>query len=267
MHRLGAALRRVPVPAPNGNGSRTTGEATDCPICKGAGWIRKDVPVGDPNFGRLFMCDCLRREIEERNLGELQNYSNLDSLQHLTFETFDPSVPGVQDAYQAAHDFVRDTRRWLVFYGGFGAGKTHLAAAIAHELIKRRSRLVFQVVPDLLDHLRASFGPTSEVRYDQLFEAVKDAEVLILDDLGEERPNSFAEEKLFQLVNHRYNRRLPTVVTTNREPERIDQRIWSRLNDQSLVTTVQVGAADYRLRSPRERRLPRSVKSGSTPRR
>jgi DNA replication protein DnaC len=213
------------------------------------------------------MCDCLRRRIEERNLGELRSYSNLEALQHLTFETFDPGVPGVVDAYQAAREFVRDTRRWLVFYGGFGAGKTHLAAAIAHELIKRKSRVVFQVVPDLLDHLRASFGPNSEVRYDQLFEAVKVAEVVILDDLGEERPNSFAEEKLFQLINHRYNRRLPTVVTTNRDPERIDQRIWSRLNDQSLVTTVHVGAGDYRLRPVRERRTPRPVKPGPTPRR
>jgi DNA replication protein DnaC len=162
---------------------------------------------------------------------------------------------------------VRDTRQWLVFYGGFGAGKTHLAAAIAHELIKRKSRVIFQVVPDLLDHLRASFGPNSELRYDQLFEAVKDSEVLILDDLGEERQNSFAEEKLFQLINHRYNRRLPTVVTTNREPEKIDQRIWSRLNDRSLVVSVQVGAADYRLRSARDRRAARPVRGGPTPRR
>ncbi len=211
------------------------------------------------------MCDCLRRQIEERSLGELR--SELDALQHLTFETFDPTVPGVQDAYRAAREFVRDTRGWLVLQGGFGAGKTHLAAAIAHELVKRRTNLVFQVVPDLLDHLKASFGPTSEVRYDQLFDRVKRAGVLILDDLGEESPTSWAEEKLFQLFNHRYNLRLPTVVTTNRLPEKIDQRIWSRLNDRSLVVAVQVGAADYRLRPVRERRTPRPVKPGPTPRR
>jgi DNA replication protein DnaC len=88
--------------------------------------------------------------------------------------------------------------------------------------------------------------------------------VLILDDLGEESQTSWAEEKLFQLFNHRYNHRLPTVVTTNRLPEKIDQRIWSRINDRSLVVAVEVGAPDYRLRAPRERR---PLNRGATPRR
>lgn len=163
----------------------------------------------------------------------------------------------MRDAYDAARQFVHDTRGWLVLYGGFGAGKTHLAAAIAHELLARRTQVLFQVVPDLLDHLKATFGPSSELRYDVLFETIRTANVLILDDLGEESPTSWAEEKLFQLFNHRYNYRLPTVVTTNRLPEKIDQRIWSRINDESLVVKVEVGAADYRTRPAQERRPPR----------
>lgn len=212
-------------------------------------------------------CTCLITQIQERNFEELQRYSNLEALQHLTFESFDGSVPGVQDALAAARQFVQDTRGWLVLYGGFGAGKTHLAAAIAHELLKRRTQVLFQVVPDVLDHLKSTFGPSSELSYDRMFEAVKSANVLILDDLGEESPTAWAEEKLFQLFNHRYNHRLPTVVTTNRLPEKIDQRIWSRINDRSLVVAVEVGAADYRVLPPRERRPARPVTRGATPRR
>ena len=219
--------------------------------------MREDVPVGHARFGRAIPCNCLVAQIQARNIEELQRYSNLDALQRLTFESFDPSVPGVRDGFEAAKLFARDPSGWLVLSGGFGAGKTHLAAAIAHELLKRRTQVLFQVVPDLLDHLKATFGPTSELRYDVLFETVRTANVLVLDDLGEESPTSWAEEKLFQLFNHRYNYRLPTVVTTNRDPEKIDQRIWSRINDRSLTTSVRVGAVDYRLRNPRERRPPR----------
>jgi DNA replication protein DnaC len=213
------------------------------------------------------MCDCLRADVQERNLRELQRFSNLDALQHLTFDRFDTAVPGVADAYAAAQQFVRDTRGWLILYGPFGSGKTHLAGAIAHELVERRARVLFQVVPDLLDHLRAAFNPASEVRYDELFEAVKTANVLILDDLGEESESRWAQEKLFQIFNHRYNHRLPTVVTTNRPPEAIDPRIWSRLFDRSLAVTVEVGAGDYRSRPVRERRSTRPPSRGPTPRR
>src|SRR5581483_6717147 len=104
-----AALRRVPMPARNGNGSKPTDEASVCPICKGAVWVREEVPFGHPSFGRAIQCECLLREIAERSLRETQSLSNLESLEHLTFETFDPSVPGVQDAYEAAREFARDT--------------------------------------------------------------------------------------------------------------------------------------------------------------
>ena len=200
------------------------------------------------------MCDCRRNEVQERNLDELMRRANVEPLQHLTFDTFDPSVPGVVDAFAAARSFVQDTRGWLVLYGPFGAGKTHIAAAIAHALIQRRTRVFFQVVPELLDHLRQSMSPTSTVHYDELFEAVKSAEVLILDDLGEENETKWVQEKLFLIFNHRYNHRLPTVITTNRPPEAIDPRIWSRMFDRTLAISVEVSASDYRARPLRDRR-------------
>ena len=267
MRRLADVLRAVPVPRPGASGSRPTDQESVCPICKGAGYVREDVPVGHPHFGRAITCDCLLGELRERNFNELQRFSNLDALRHLTFETFNPDVPGVAKAFAAAREFVGDPRGWLVFYGGYGAGKTHLAAAIANELVDQHTRVLFQVVPDLLDHLRSAFSPSSDLRYDELFEAVKSVHVLVLDDLAEESQTAWAKEKLFQLFNHRYNHRLPTVVTTNRPPEAIDPRIWSRMFDASLSRTVHLDTVDYRFRSPRERRSSRPTGSGPTPRR
>jgi DNA replication protein DnaC len=230
--------------------------------------VREDVPVGHPHFGRAITCDCRLDEIRERNFADLQRFSNLEALRHLTFETFNSGVPGVAKAYQVAREFVEDPRDWLVFFGGFGAGKTHLAAAIANALVEQHTRVLFQVVPDLLDHLRSAFHPSSEVRYDELFEAVKTVHVLVLDDLAEESQTAWAKEKLFQLFNHRYNHRLPPVVTTNRPADLIDDRIWSRLNDAELSQAIHLDSVDFRRRPTRERRPPvRPTARGPMPRR
>ena len=96
----------------------------------------------------------------------------------------------------------------------------------------------FSIVPDLLDHLRAAFAPTSELTYDALFERVRESGLLVLDDLGAENGTAWATEKLFQLINYRYNYRMPTVITTNaRLMSHMDERIRSRLSDLGLVRT------------------------------
>jgi len=81
-------------------------------------------------------------------------------------------------------------------------------------VLRRSDSVLFIVVPDLLDHLRSSFGPDSRVSYDALFERIKKAPVLVLDDFGEHSATSWAQEKIYQLINYRYNARLATVITT-----------------------------------------------------
>ena len=105
---------------------------------------------------------------------------------------------------------------------------------------------IFVVVPDLLDHLRMTFGPNSEVRYDDLFDEVRNTSLLVLDDLGVQSATPWAQEKLFQILNHRYNGQLPTVLTTNQRQADLDQRLRSRLEDINLVTHLRIAAPDYR---------------------
>jgi DNA replication protein DnaC len=135
---------------------------------------------------------------------------------------------------------------WLILKGGYGCGKTHLAAAISNYHIANSQPVLFVVVPDLLDHLRATFAPTSEVAFDERFEQVRDAPLLILDDLGTQNTTPWAQEKLYQILNYRYNARLPTVITTNRELEEIDLRLRSRLVDPDLAEIVTILAPDFR---------------------
>nr|PZN31952.1 MAG: ATP-binding protein [Chloroflexota bacterium] len=228
--------------------------APACPHCGGAGWYKKAVPFGHQDFGRLFPCVCKRAELEERKARELMEISNIGPFLDKTFESFNPDVAGVRRAYVRALEYAKQPRGWLVLLGNYGCGKTHLAAAIANQLLRNHYQVLFAVVPDLLDHLRSTFGPNSEVEYDKRFEDIRDAQVLILDDLGTENTSGWAREKLFQIINHRYNYAMPTVITSNRKPEDIDPRIFSRMSDRALCEEITIiEAADYRRLSVEQR--------------
>ena len=220
-----------------------------CPLCHGAGYVRLDVPVGDPAFGQAIRCQCKEQQIEERDRGTLRRLSNLDPFRDKTFETFDATLPNLREAYEIARHYADDPLGWLVFRGGYGCGKTHLAAAIANVAEQSGVPVIFAIVPDLLDHLRATFAPNSETAYDALFEKVREVQLLVLDDFGAENSTAWATEKLFQLINYRYNYHMPTVITTNhRLLAHMDERIRSRLADLGLVRHVVIEAADFRER-------------------
>lgn len=238
-------------PAARGRGR---GGENTCPICHGLGFISRDVPIGHPDFGKAIPCQCKQEELEASRLSDLRRASNLGMLAHMTFDNFLPDGIGLnaekqrnlRQAFERALKFAEEPKGWLILKGGYGCGKTHLAAAIANYRLERGYPALFIVVPDLLDHLRATFSPTSEVTYDERFESVRITPLLILDDLGTHAASSWAQEKLYQIFNYRYNAQLPTVITTNHELEEIDLRLYSRMVDPSLSTICTILAPDFR---------------------
>ncbi|MDI7276985.1 MAG: ATP-binding protein, partial [Anaerolineae bacterium] len=232
----------------------STSPGDKCSRCGGAGFYLRDVPVGHPDFGRLIPCGCQSAARQEQRLRGLRRASNLGQLNRMTFESFVPEGYGLapqlrenlRSACEAARAYAREPRGWLVLKGRYGCGKTHLAAAIANYQIDQGCSVLFMVVPDLLDYLRAAYRPDADSSYDEQFEAVRNAPLLVLDDLGTQSSTPWAQEKLFQLLNHRYNAQLPTVITTNRELEEIDPRLRSRLADTELCQVVTILAPDFR---------------------
>lgn len=193
-------------------------------------------------------------EHRQARLEELRRTSNLELLAHMTLGTFRPEgyalAPrqreNLRRAYELAQRYAEDPQGWLILIGGYGCGKTHLAAAIANQRVERGQPTLFVTVPDLLDHLRAAFSPDSEIDYDQRFEEVRTAPLLILDDLGTHSATPWAQEKLYQIVNYRYNARLPSVITTNHRLEDLDRRLVSRMTDAGLCQVYHIMAGDFR---------------------
>jgi len=212
-------------------------KAADCPVCGGARFVHPLSPSGKLDYSRVIPCRCTREELAEERLAHLQRYSNLGRLTRLTFDSLNPkgrsdspqSQEGFQRAYKAARAFADDPKGWLVLTGPSGCGKTHLATAIANRAIARDRSAFYMTAPDLLDHLRASFSPESEMPYDEFFEQVRNTPLLVLDDLGAQSSTPWAKEKLDQLLNHRFSSQLPTVIVSIIPVDELEERIRTRL--------------------------------------
>jgi len=224
-----------------------------CPICGGIGYVRRDLPVDDPNFGLLEVCQCQKEAVQRASIQRLYRISNLEVFKEMTFDSFDICGRGsskeinktLEIAFNSAKNYAHHLNGWMLLMGGFGCGKTHLAAAIANEVVSMGVETLFLTVPDLLDWLRYSFN-SEESSYEDRFEEIKNIRFLVLDDLGTQNTTAWAREKLYQIINHRYTHRLPTVVTTNAGLQEIDERVSSRLQDRELVIKIQIDATDFR---------------------
>ncbi len=225
-----------------------------CPICGGVGYLRRDLPVSHPDFGKLTPCICKQNETNRAAREKLFRMSNLEAFKEMTFNSFsvqgrlglaDEQIRSLQYALSQAQQFAGSPRGWLVLMGSYGCGKTHLAAAVANTCVEFGMNTIFLTVPDLLDWLRFSYD-APDTSFEERFDELRNAGLLVLDDLGAQNSTKWAGEKLFQIVDYRYARKLPTVVTTNLDLEELDDRIRSRLQDPDLVTRVRITAPDYR---------------------
>ncbi len=205
--------------------------------------------LSDPAISQLLV-------LEERTLpGYFQlGAMTRERLKDLTFERFQPAGrdlrgeprANLERAFRHAHGFAEDPNGWLVLMGDTGCGKTHLAGAIANYRLDHGDGVCFATVPDLLDELRATFAPDASERFDTAFRRLLDVRLLVLDDLGAQKSSPWAQEKLYQILNHRHLGRMATVVTTNLKLREMDPRIASRLLDVDVAYPFEITAPDYR---------------------
>ncbi len=226
----------------------------NCPVCGGIGFVRREVAVGHPDFGKVDICQCREKEVIQLTFQRLYRLSNLEAFRTKTFDNFnteglvgmsEEQIRSLATALNAGMYFAQHLDGWLLLHGNYGVGKTHLAASIANFAVGVGVPTLFLTVPDLLDWLRYAYGSV-ETDFESRFEEIRNIQLLVLDDLGTQNATSWAEEKLYQIFNYRYVNRLPTVVTTNQVLDEIEGRIQSRLRDPDLVHKVRIEATDYR---------------------
>lgn len=236
--------------------------------CMGMGFVRINVPVGDPLFGAAIPCICRRDQNEKDRAERLRKRSGIteDEARNLNMDEFrvedciprdgqDPqeTITLMAKVKETCKRYAQRPRGWLILQGEKGVGKTHLAYALGIEGLKAGHAVYFNTVAAVMDLLRNGYK-------DDLYQALMDdlimVEILILDDLGAEKDSEWVMEKLLQLIDTRYRRQMPIVITTNYaidDPKcGIDSRILSRLRDgiqagnEGFVHILRLAIADYR---------------------
>jgi DNA replication protein DnaC len=182
-----------------------------CAICDDTGW--KTIEVD--GVERVKRCDCWRQDIVSRALAESRVQRRYA---HCELANFQQHYDSLRDAYRQATAFVERfpvVDRGLLLYGSIGVGKTHLAVAILKAVIRAKgARGYFYETGELLKLVRDTYndGETSEM---DVLRPVLEADLLVLDDLGKDKPSEWLHDTLGHVVNTRYSERRPTIFTTN----------------------------------------------------
>ena len=227
--------------------------------CDGTGWFLLAVDYNDPRFGVLQKCICGRAGNPDYKVQKLA--SELKAYAHCTFESWnherqleqfslngvtmgiDTQRSTINIATKKAKEFAVKPSGWLYIHGSYGAGKTHLAAAIGHVIAGKGWNVVYRNMPELLDKLRKAIG---ESRLEDEIQSLIKADALILDDMGvEEMTSEFMNARLFRIFDERMDK--TTVITSNLDLSDLQSKVGGRISSRLLQSNkIFLPLSDFR---------------------
>lgn len=208
-------------------------------------------PVGHWTEG-VFIKGVIQKRLEEPQ--KLLEESNLgERFRGRTFASFD--IKRDKEAFDICSKYARDEklmvrrRNGLLIAGGYGSGKTHLAAAVSKALTDRGIAVLFGTSVEHFERIREDFDNTGINRH---LAKMKSIPVLVIDDLGKEKKTDWTKQTLFDVVNYRYEHQLPTIFTTNLVDgddfsalaNHVEGAVWSRMCE--MCNNVITKGGDFR---------------------
>ena len=205
-----------------------------CPICC------------DTGYEGSKLCSCFREELIKENIRSsgIGNLIEKQSFENFRLDIYkDEAIKkemthNLSEAKKYADEFSRDSKN-LLLIGTTGTGKTHLTTAIARTVIEKGFEVIYDSAQNVVaafeyDRFKSGYG-----QYEARGEKYLECELLILDDLGTEFSNQFTVSCLYNLLNTRINKGLPTVISTNLGAgellSRYEDRIYSRIIGQDTL--------------------------------
>jgi DNA replication protein DnaC len=225
----------------------------DCPICGGEGWV----VVPDGAGGEAVRpCECAstahRRDVleaaaipERYRERTLENYSGSLTLSQKR---------ALNVSRQYATDFP-EVKGGLIYSGGLGVGKTHLAVGVLKVVAAKGCSVFFADCRELIGEIRSAYAQDSPVSARRLVERVLSVELLLLDDLGAYHLTSWVLDTFADILTRRFNACLPILITTNypdkksaENAETLADRIGPRLRSRlyEMCRHLHLTGADHR---------------------
>lgn len=223
-----------------------------CPLCGGSGWQSADVS------GYVRPCECRYTEGSRRLLQESKIPKRYEECSFDNYKTTgdDPTLVSAKRDVQTFLKKFPEVDFGLLLVGSLGVGKTHLAVALLKGLIlEKRCVGLFYDFRDLLRDIQMSWDPVAQTSELVVIRPVLQAEVLVLDELGANKPTEWARDMVAHIINTRYNDKKLTIFTTNyldkpSKPgeetltDRIGARMRSRLYE--MCKTIEMKGEDFR---------------------
>ena len=216
-----------------------------CPYCKGYGYVLTET-------GEAVPCECREGMLANLRLQEahiprkfaqksLANFKGKDKIRKVLVEKAAEFIQNFRDN--------PEEHQGILMVGCTGSGKTHLALAILREIVVKGYTGLYYNVPELLNELRDTYNEPSEQIESDILNLAGEVGLLVLDDLGAERTSGWVRDRLFLIINRRYEALKPILVTTNLDwrelEEQVGERIVSRLYEMCPLV-LEFPREDYR---------------------
>lgn len=235
-----------PAPAPaRAKGRGAAAEPEVCPKCHGAGFMLTDRGAAP--------CAC-RREADLMRSWRMARIPK--KFLGKTIDSFEAKTAPQKQIVQAARGFVQafagmdadSPAKGMWLRGKEGTGKTHIAVATLKEVIGRGHSGLYWNVPELFLELRRLMAEKAEMTEADLFDEALRTDLLVLDDLGAERTSDYVLDRLYVMINGRYQNDLATIITTNRTPDELRAQIGPRIVSRLCEMTAELifPDGDYR---------------------
>ncbi|HYK89547.1 MAG TPA: ATP-binding protein [Acidobacteriota bacterium] len=223
-----------------------------CPYCYGSGWERIEAT------GTVRRCRCGQTARAERLLSDARIPKRYE---HCDLDSYIPQHDSQKKAKVDVEYFLEKYPTidvGLLFLGTCGVGKTHLAVALLKSVILEKGDVgLFYDFRDLLREIQASWNSVSQTSELEVLRPVLDANVLVLDELGANKPTDWVRDTMAHIINCRYNEKKMTIFTSNyldssTKPgeetlvDRIGLRLRSRLYE--MCKAVEIHGDDFRLK-------------------